>query len=100
MNTRDEWLKQIEANPQDWQTVLIFADWLEEQGKELEAEKRRFWVQYNEGMKYSFTFEMMRQLKVATAINHPYREKERQWCKDNNAPAHTLRPRSNPQRQS
>ena len=46
MNTREEWLKQIEDNPNDWQTVLIFADWLEDQGKELEAEQWRFAVQF------------------------------------------------------
>lgn len=41
--TRDEWLAQIRQNPSDWQTMLIFADWLEESGDLLAAEQWR-WI--------------------------------------------------------
>lgn len=42
-DTRDEWLAQIRQNPSDWQTMLIFADWLEESGDLLAAEQWR-WI--------------------------------------------------------
>lgn len=32
MTTEDDFQKKLDANPDDWQTRLVFADWLEEQG--------------------------------------------------------------------
>ena len=42
-NDRETWLQSIRSNPSDWQAMLVFADWLEEeQGDLLAAEQWRF----------------------------------------------------------
>lgn len=32
MTTEDDFQKQLDANPKEWQTRLVFADWLQERG--------------------------------------------------------------------
>jgi uncharacterized protein (TIGR02996 family) len=32
MTTEDDFQRALDANPDDWQTRLVFADWLQEQG--------------------------------------------------------------------
>lgn len=88
--TRDEWLKQVQDNPTDWQTVLIFADWLEEQGEELEAEQWRFLVQWcvthwstprNE--MHETSLRIFQRNTLMGLASDPHREIERAWCKSN-----------------
>ena len=38
---RETWLSTIRSNPSDWQAMLVFADWLEEEGDLLAAEQWR-----------------------------------------------------------
>lgn len=40
MTTEDDFQAQLDADPEDWQTRLVFADWLEERG-DLRAEGYR-----------------------------------------------------------
>lgn len=40
---RETWLQSIRSNPSDWQAMLVFADWLEEEGDLLAAEQWR-WI--------------------------------------------------------
>lgn len=42
MTDRETWLSTIRSNPSDWQAMLVFADWLEEEGDLLAAEQWRF----------------------------------------------------------
>lgn len=42
MTPRNQWLTKIRSNPSDWQAMLIFADWLEDEGDLLAAEQWRF----------------------------------------------------------
>ena len=43
MTNRETWLQSIRSNPSDWQAMLVFADWLEEEeGDLLAAEQWRF----------------------------------------------------------
>lgn len=84
--TRDEWLKQIQANHSDWQTVLIFADWLEEQGEELEAEQWRFAVQWRLGVNFhsmQFAVNALRATPSAGEKDTFTRRYEREWCQEN-----------------
>lgn len=39
---RETWLQSIRSNPSDWQAMLVFADWLKEEGDLLAAEQWRF----------------------------------------------------------
>lgn len=32
MTTEDDFQAALDANPEDWQTRLVFADWLQERG--------------------------------------------------------------------
>ena len=32
MTTEDDFQKRLDASPEDWQTRLVFADWLQDQG--------------------------------------------------------------------
>lgn len=48
MTDRETWLSTIRSNPSDWQTMLVFADWLEEEGDLLAAEQWR-WMSVCEG---------------------------------------------------
>lgn len=43
MTDRETWLQSIRSNPSDWQAMLVFADWLEEEGDLLAAEQWR-WI--------------------------------------------------------
>lgn len=43
MTDRETWLSTIRSNPSDWQAMLVFADWLEEEGDLLAAEQWR-WI--------------------------------------------------------
>lgn len=87
MNTRSEWLKQIATNPQDWQTVLIFADWLEEQGEELEAEQWRFAVQWTSGGGmdvWAVIIDGRFLHRTLTTDRRDWRQLEFEWCEQNN----------------
>lgn len=40
--TRDDWERQLDDNPEDWQLRLVYGDWLEEQGVASECLAQRF----------------------------------------------------------
>jgi len=102
--TRNEWLRQIEANPGDWQMALIAADEIESDGDELFAEQLRFAVQWvccllndddGELLEEPVTsiLEMSKKPWFGTAIKE-LRADERRWCEQNNVRFVPFFPRS------
>ena len=43
---KNRWIADILASPHEWDRFYIFADWLDDQGLELEAEQWRYRGQY------------------------------------------------------
>ena len=44
MTDRETWLSTIRSNPSDWQTMLVFADWLEDTEGDLLAAEQWRWI--------------------------------------------------------
>ncbi len=64
MIVRDEFQKHLEQNPKDWETRLVYADWLEEVGDLILANGQRWQVEFMKhaeqvrGVKgYQWTFD-------------------------------------------
>lgn len=56
MTDRETWLSTIRSNPSDWQAMLVFADWLEEEGDSLAAEQWRWIACVSFPVRRKFTF--------------------------------------------
>lgn len=52
-NDRETWLSTIRSNPSDWQTMLVFADWLEEEDGDLLAAEQWRWIAAVAGTEWS-----------------------------------------------
>ena len=44
MTTEDDFQRALDANPDDWQTRLVFADWLEDRGDDLRLRVARLYL--------------------------------------------------------
>lgn len=81
-HTRDEWLAQIRQNPSDWQTMLIFADWLEESGDLLAAEQWR-WMSVTHGCSHQIDSKSMYadSWPTGTPLPRTVLPAEKRWAK-------------------
>lgn len=94
---KNRWIADILAAPHEWDRFYIFADWLDDQGLELEAEQWRFrgqffgqWIETRIALQEGFS-EIVKMLKLTVsspdypqiAFNRDFWE-DKIWCQKHN----------------
>ncbi len=52
LSSEQKWILHLNSNPMDWTTRLIYADWLDDAGRELDAATQRWMAEHRKSPRY------------------------------------------------